>query len=302
MDEVQLITLYCFVDDFVKTLSKLPLWKSVKSLWEGRRGPKRQLSLQEVITLNIMRFHLKIIDLKAFHRLASLSYRHYFPKLPNYENFLKASNKSLPVLMLLLWYLLFLNRESEHENVFFMDSTALSVCDNHYIYSHKVAKGFAARGKTTKGWFYGFKLHGVCDEMGNLLHVVFTPGNINDNLMTEQLTKMLDGLFVADAGYLLKAETFKALFEKHKRVMAAARKNMKRLMTAEQKTLLRKRSIIETTWDVLKERFEIVYHLARSMNGTFRHYLCSLISFLLRPLIMMKTSPALPPLAPIPIT
>jgi hypothetical protein len=189
-----------------------------------------------------------------------MSFKQYFPKLPNYENFLKASNKSLPVIVLFLLYLLFLNRQMEHKDVFFMDSTALSVCYNHYISSHKVTKDFAARGKTTKGWFYGFKLHGVCDTMSNLLQAVLTPGNVSDNLMVESLTEMLDGLFVADAGYLLKSETFQALFAKHKRVMATARKNMKRLMTAEQKILLRKRSTIETTWSVLKERFEIVYH------------------------------------------
>jgi hypothetical protein len=276
MDEVQLTTLYCFVDDFIKTLMRLPIGKAIEKGWKGKRGPERRLSLQEVITLNIMRFYVKVNDLKAFHRLALQSYRSYFPSLPNYENFMKASNKSLPALVLLLWYLLFLNRGMKCGDIFFMDSTALSVCDNHYISSHKVTKGFAARGKTTKGWFYGFKLHGVCDAMGNLLQVVFTAGNVNDNLMVEKLTEMLDGLYVADAGYLLKAETFKTLFEKHKRVMAAARKNMKRLMTGEQKVLLRKRSIIETTWGVLKERFELVYHIARKMDGLFRHYCSSL--------------------------
>jgi hypothetical protein len=294
MDEVQLTKLYCFIDDFIKTLMKLPTGEVIAKGWKGKRGPERRLSLQEVITLNIMRFYIKVNDLKAFHRLASQSYREYFPKLPNYENFLKASNKSLPAFVVLLWYLLFLNRGMKYGGIFFMDSTALSVCDNHYISSHKVAKGFAARGKTTKGWFYGFKLHGVCDAMGNLLQVAFTSGNVNDSLMVEKLTEMLDGLYVADAGYLLKAETFKALFEKHKRVMAAARKNMKRLMTAEQKVLLRKRSIIETTWDVLKERFELVYHLARKMDGLFRHYCSSLISFLLQPLLHMDNKYLLP--------
>jgi hypothetical protein len=294
MDEVQLTTLYCFIDDFIKTLMGLPIGKTIEEGWKGKRGPERHLSLTEVITLNIMRFYVKVNDMKAFHRLASQAYRDYFPLLPNYENFVKASNKSLPFLVLLLWYLLFLNREMKYGDIFFMDSTALSVCDNHYISSHKVTKGFAARGKTSKGWFYGFKLHGVCDAMGNLLQVAFTPGNVNDNLMVEKLTEMLDGLFVADAGYLLKAETFKALFEKHKQVMAAARKNMKRLMTTEQKTLLRKRSIIETTWDVLKERFQLVYHLARKIDGLFRHYCSSLISFLLRPFLQIHAKKPLP--------
>jgi hypothetical protein len=298
MNEVQLITLYCFVDDFVKTLMSLPEKAKIERLWDGKRGPRHRLSLSEVITMSVMRFYMKVNDLKAFHSLLANNYHESFPKLPNYANFDKAANKALPIFGIFLWYLLYLNRQNEHKHEFFMDSTPLSVCENRYIPASKVAKGFAQRGKTTKGWFYGFKLHGVCDEMGTLLQVVFTPGNVNDNLVVEKLTLLLNGLFVGDAGYLLKAEVFKRLFAKQKRVMAAARKNMKRVMTEEQGRLLRKRSIIETTWDVLKERFQLVYHLARSMNGLFRHYCCSLISYLLRPLMTIKKSfSTLPPLA-----
>jgi hypothetical protein len=298
MNEVQLITLYSFVDDFVKMLRSVPAAGEIMRCWNGRRGPKHKLSLSEVITMSIMRFYMKIIDMKGFHTAIVNSYHDYFPGLPSYANFDKAANKSLPILVIFIEYLLSINRKNEHKKVFFMDSTPLSVCENRYIPSHKVTKGFAQRGKTTKGWFYGFKLHGVCDEMGILLNAVFTPGNVNDNLMVEKLTSMLDGLFVGDAGYLLKAETFKALFEKQKQIMAAARKNMKRLMTVEQGRLLRKRSIIETGWDVLKERFQIVYHLARSMDGLFRHYCCSLISYLLRPLMtLQKPLNSLPPMA-----
>jgi hypothetical protein len=35
----------------------------------------------------------------------------------------------------------------------------LAVCDNRRISRHKAFKGVAARGKTSMGWFYGFKLH-----------------------------------------------------------------------------------------------------------------------------------------------
>jgi hypothetical protein len=297
MNEFQIITLYCFIDDFVKVLLRYSIGDQIWKGWRGRRGPAKGLSLQEVITLNIMRFYIKLIDEKAFYRLADQQYRSYFPRLPTYANFLKASNASLPVTLVLMHYLLLLNRENEQEHTFFMDATPLSVCDNHYISSHKVTKGFAERGKTTRGWFYGFKLHGTCDARGTLLNLTFTPGNVPDNKETETITGGLEGLFVADAGYLLRKEVFEALFEAHKHILSATRKNMKRLMSAEQGKLLRERNIIETTWDVLKERFELVYHLARSMNGLFRHYCYSIISFLLRPIVTPKNFLSLPPLA-----
>jgi len=148
-----------------------------------------------------------------------------------------------------------------------------------------VLKDFASRGKTSKGWFYGFKLHGACDAQGNLAGLRFTTGSEHDSQQTEPLTDGLTGLFVGDAGYLLKQEVFVRLFEKHKRILAATRKNMKRLMTEHDGYLLRKRSIIETVWDVLKERYGLVFHLARNITGLFRHYCYSLLSNMLRPFL-----------------
>ena len=288
MNETMLTILYCIIDDFINALMDTAEGQKKLEFWKAKRGPQRQLSLSEVLTLNILRFSYHVFDLKAFVRLAENTYKGYFPGLPNYENFLKATNQSFPITVLLLHYLLELNRMDKDE-LFFLDSTALSVCANWNISTHKVTKRFASRVKTSKGWFYGFKLHGACDSEGNLVSLRFTTGSEHDNRAVEPLTEGLSGLFVGDAGYLLKQEVFLRLLEKHKRIMAAARKNMKRLMTEEQSHLLRKRSIIETVWDVLKERYGLVFHLARSITGLFRHYCYSLISNMLRPILNSQT-------------
>lgn len=75
------------------------------------------------------------------------------------------------------------------------------------------------------------------------------------------------------------------MFEEHTRILAAARKNRKPLMTREPGALFRNRSVIETVWDVLKERYKLVYHRALSMTGLFSHYCSSLVSYLLRPVV-----------------
>jgi hypothetical protein len=85
--------------------------------------------------------------------------------------------------------------------------------------------------------------------------------------------------------HILKEEVFQSLYEKHRHILNATRKNMKRVMTSEQGRLFKMRNCIETTWGVLKERFELVYHLGRSMDGLFRHYFYSIASYLLRPFI-----------------
>jgi hypothetical protein len=285
MNETMLTSLYCIIDDFINALTGTADSRKMLETWRAKRGPQRQLSLSEVLTLNILRFYFHIFDLKAFVRLAECAYKTYFPRLPNYENFQKAANRSFPFTVLLLQYLLELNRRMNRDGLFFIDSTALSVCTNGNIPTHRVTKGAASRGKTSKGWFYGFKLHGVCDAQGNLVSLRFSTGSEHDSKQTEPLAEGLSGLFVGDAGYLLKQEVFVRLFEKHKRILSAARKNMKRLMTEEQGLLLRKRSIIETVWDVLKERFGLVFHLARCITGLFRHYCYCLLSKMLQPVL-----------------
>ena len=271
MNDIALITLYCIVDDFIKALADTESGRKMLASWNPKRGPQRRLSLSEVLTLNILRFHFHIFDLKAFVRLAEGAFKADFPGLPNYENFLKATNMSFPFTVALLGYVLRLGRQAHGgAGVFFMDSTPLSVCQNWNIKTHRVAAGFASLGKTGKGWFYGFKLHGACDARGNLVNLCFSPGGDHDGRHAETLTEGLSGLFVGDAGYLLRGEVLERLREKHRHILAAARRNMRRVMSDGQKRLLRKRSVIETVWGVLKERCGLVFHLARTVTGLFR--------------------------------
>jgi len=108
-------------------------------------GLGRRLSLSEEVTLNIVRYIMRTKDLKTFHRIAKVFLIKYFPGIPNYENFQKATNRSLPFILILFRYLA--ERKSKG-GVYFVDSTDLSVCKNHNIHTHKVFKGLAGRGKT----------------------------------------------------------------------------------------------------------------------------------------------------------
>lgn len=110
----------------------------------------------------------------------------------------------------------------------------------------------------------------------------FTPGNVHDNQNLDELLAGIDGLFTCDAGYLLKEEDLMKFFEENKSFYTATRKNMKKIMTKEQHASFKARSIIETAWGVLKERFELVFKLARSIHGLFRHYFYSLTSYIIK--------------------
>lgn len=281
---MELTALYTFIDDFFKEISNFDIWMKLYSQWKNRRGPHKKLSISETVTLNILRFQLRITDLKSFHRLIKDRYSKEFPSIPNYENFLKATNKSSEFTLLIIRYLLYINRTLSTNGHHFIDSTPLSVCYNYNIYSHKVNKGVAERGKSTKGWFYGFKLHGVCNECGKLENILFTPGNVHDSKTLEIMASDLVGTLTCDAGYLVKDEILEKIFTKQLKVYIATRRNMRRIMTSEQNRLFKNRSVIETVWGVLKERFNLMYNLARSTSGLFRHYFYSITSYMLEDL------------------
>ena len=180
MTENDLVELYCIIDDFYQRFITTEPGKKNLAEYYGKRGPRRSMTVPEVMTLNIVRILDRTGDLKSFHKIASLHYRSYFPNLTNYENFMKASNKAVGFIAAFIQVQLYLNQENCNENTFFLDSTPVTVCENRYISSHKVAKAIASRGKSTKGWFYGFKLQGVCTKDGTLVKICFRPGSEHD--------------------------------------------------------------------------------------------------------------------------
>ena len=94
--------------------------------------------------------------------------------------------------------------------------------------------------------------YGVCNVFGGLENIYFTPSNVHDNQVLNELLKDINGVFICDSGYLLKEEDLKKFMYLDKEFFIATRKNMKRIMSDEQKKLFRKRSRIETDWSVLR--------------------------------------------------
>ena len=165
----------------------------------------------------------------------------------------------------------------------FVDSTPIKVCHNRRIERHKTFKGLAARGKTTMGWFYGFKLHLVVNEHGEILTFQLTPGNVDDRKPVPFLAKDLFGKLFADRGYISQ-DLFTKLFQEDVLLITGIRKNMQnRLMPWVDKLLLRKRSIIETINDQLKNISQIEHSRHRSFVNFFVNLIAGLIPYCLQP-------------------
>ncbi|MCB1820792.1 MAG: IS982 family transposase, partial [Candidatus Competibacteraceae bacterium] len=148
---------------------------------------------------------------------------------------------------------------------------------------HKVFKAVARRGKTSMGGFYGFKLHLVVNDRGELLAFRITPGNVDDREPVPALTQGLTGKLIGDRAYI-SSQLFHILWERGLHLVTKIRKNMhNKLMPLVDKLLLRKRAIIETISDQIKNIQQIEHTRHRSVVNAMVNVLAALVAYTHQP-------------------
>jgi hypothetical protein len=173
-----------------------------------------------------------------------------------------------------------LGKESE---ISYIDSTALKVCHKKRISVNKVFKGIGAIGKSTMGWFFGFKLRIVIDNEGNLMSVKMTKGNSDDRSVVLQMTEGMTGLLFGDKGYVSK-ELFLRLLARGLKLITGIKKNMKNvLLMLNEKFLLRKRTLVEVVFDYLKNKFMLEHTRHRSFVNMLVHIDSTLVAYQMKP-------------------
>ena len=265
--EDEITKIFCMADDFCKIYDKFIM---INGLGPKRDRRKREyhraskMSDSEVITIMIL-FHFSGYKcLKHFYvRYVLVHMRHLFPTPVSYNRFTELERR------VIVPFILFLKKclMGGCTGISFVDSTALRVCRNQRIHLHKVFKGLAQRGQCSMGWFYGFKLHLVCNERGELLSFMLTPGNVDDRdpLRDSSFLENISGKLVGDKGYISKG-LFEKLFIDGIQLLTKLRSNMKgALMTVADKILVRKRAIIESVNDELKNMAQIEHSRHRSV-------------------------------------
>ena len=268
-----LTTLFCSVDDF---------WKRFECEWKDhligvsvpRRGPKPDLSMSEMMVIVIMFHQSNYRTFKHFYRLISDHYRGYFPKLISYDQFVALmKNLFIPLHAYLL------DRVGMLTGVAFIDATSIAVCHNKRIKRNRVFREFAKRGKTTAGWFYGFKLHLIINDKVEILSFLLTPGNIADVAVADLLSRHIVGKLFGDKGYTSEKLRMK-LYKRGLELFTAIRSNMKpKLMSLKDKLLLRCRSLIETVNDQLKNISQIEHTRHRSVSNFLVNLLAGLAAY-----------------------
>lgn len=170
--------------------------------------------------------------------------RHLFPEVVSYNRFVEPEREiAIPLILFIKKVLL-----GKCTGISFVDSTPLRVCKNQRIHIHKTFKGIAQRGKCSMGWFFVFKLHLICNEKGELLNFMITPGDVDDRepLKYKTFVEFIYGKLVGDKGDIGK-HLFEILFVDGIQLITKLKINMKgALMSVSDKLLIRKRAIIET--------------------------------------------------------
>ena len=270
-------TLFCDVDDFCRAAEPL-FWQRMLTNGQRRRRRAGRLTSSEVMTILIAFHRSDFRTFKHFYLMLRERHRAEFPNLVSYQRFVELMPS---VLVLLCAYLQ--SRFGSCTGIGFIDSTALAVCGNKRIQRNRVFRGLAKIGKTTMGWFFGFKLHLAINECGELLAVQLTPGNIDDRQPVPHLTRRLFGKLFGDKGYI-SAELFTELWERGLQLITHIRCNMtNRLMPLLDKILLRKRSLIETVNDQLKNILQIEHTRHRSPRNFLVNLLAGLIQYTHQP-------------------
>jgi hypothetical protein len=273
---MDIVALFCDLDDFCQGFEP---WMHTQMLTVRQRQRPPTLHLSEVMTILVL-FHLQgYRNLKQFYcEYVCVHLRSEFPHLVSYSRFVELQRDALLPLCAYLH-----RRKGRCTGISFIDATALAVCHNRRIHSHRVFAHWAARGKTSVDWFYGFKLHLVVNDEGELLAVCLTPGNTDDRVPVRDLVEGLWGKLFADKGYISQLLT-ETLFDQNLYLVTKLKRNMRnKLMPLLDKLLLRKRSIIETITDQLKNISQIEHTRHRSLWNFLGNVAAGLIAYTWRP-------------------
>jgi hypothetical protein len=277
----QITEIFVNVDDFYTQFNK-EIIKHQLSTTKKQRNRKFTMSASEVITILIL-FHLSNQkNLKHFY----LFYvrQHLKKEFPNTVSYNRFTELMQSVLFPLAFYLKSV-RMGNCSGISFIDSTPIRVCHNRRIHSNKVFKQYAQRGKCSIGWFFGFKLHIIVNEKGELLNFAITQGNVDDRepLIAGKMLKNIWGKLFGDRGYLSQ-KLFETLFYDGIHLITKIRNNMKNsLMNINDKILLRKRSIIETINDELKNICQVEHSRHRSLVNFFTNLLAGMTAYTFLP-------------------
>jgi len=272
LNTTKLLEIFISCDDFTKKLSQYQL----ENNFETEKNTE-MMSESEMMSIVIFYHHSGFKCFKYYYEcVIQKVLKSYFPRTYSYSRFVNLMKR----LHFPLFTFLSACRLATATKNNFIDATKLVVCHNKRIFDHKVFKGFAQKGKSSTGWFFGFKLHAVINECGQLVAFSFTSGNVADNnySLLQTLTKRLEGFLYGDAGYI--STLAKSLKDRGLELITKVRNNMKaKDYTPEQWHYLQHRGLIESVFNLMKNHCDIEHTRHRSTQNFLINLWAGLIAY-----------------------
>lgn len=268
------IDLFCAVDDFCIELQEKVFSTLLPDAAASQRRHSPRLCESEIMAIVIAFQRSGYRTFKQYYLAIQVAWKALFPGIPSYNRFIELMPRTLLHLVFFLY-----SHKGKMTGISFLDSTPIRVCNIKRAKRNKVFKNVAAFGKSTIGWFYGFKLHIIINEVGELLAFRVTTANTDDRVPVADLTKDILGKCMADKGYISQA-LFEKLFQRGLQLVTSIKSNMKnKMMPMIDKILLRKRSLIETVNDQLKNVCHAEHSRHRSVLNFMVNIVAALISY-----------------------
>ena len=237
-------------------------------------GRPLALPIDEIVTIGVFWKEAQVKTKKKLWELLELATH------CSYKTLVVNMNRFAWLAGLLIVLLLQRNRAKSHL-IKHTDSTAIPVCRIKNEKQHKTMAGIATKGYDGNRYYFGLKLHMTSDLHRSILAFRFTDASNNERTVFSEMNENLTGIFVADAGYV-SADLERSFFKEGiRRVLIAARKNMKKLATALDIALYNTRMLIELNFRSLKMFHGLVTSLPRSVNGYLTNYVYSILSYLI---------------------
>ncbi len=160
-----------------------------------------QFSDAEVLTMALLQGVFEVATLKQTYRLVAQNWQTAFPHLPSYKQWLTRVHQLLSQVGRLL--VTTCTHPCQAAHLYLIDSKPIPLCQPIRHGRVRLLRDEGAYfGKSSKGWFCGFKLHLLRHIDGRVLNVVLTPGNYDDRVPALTLVQAVaGGVTLGDLGY-----------------------------------------------------------------------------------------------------
>jgi hypothetical protein len=188
-----MIEIYCFIDDYLKAHPHCAQW---------RRSPHSvpRFADSEVLTLALLQGSFQVASLKQTYRLVRANFQSAFPHLPTYAEWLRRLHQ----LTVQVGLLLEATSASDLSTDFYLiDAKPIPLCHRLRHGRVRLMREDGARfGQSSKGWFFGFKLHAIRDISGRFLNIMMTPASVEERDPLLALCEATDGgILLGDLAY-----------------------------------------------------------------------------------------------------